>query len=203
MVLIQFSDTPSVFVTLILFFLVLHRYPLMFRPIYTVSVSSSYPISSYFFCDVIWLCNLRHTVLVRYFLPHFSSPLPYLSSFVRMVYTRVGALVRTRTLTYFRLPTVPAVLLATFPLGVERRVCCGSERGSVWSVGWSVCCPCVSFMSCRRPCMSLMFSSISGAVLGLERVHDVPTVRMKRVVYDSAFADELAIAMNKFSLNIR
>jgi hypothetical protein len=55
--------------------------------------------------------------------------------------------VRTRTLTYFRLPTVPAVLLATFPLGVERRVCCGGERGSVWSVGLNVCS--LAFPSCR------------------------------------------------------
>jgi hypothetical protein len=55
--------------------------------------------------------------------------------------------VRTRTLTYFRLPTVPAALLATFPPGVERRACCGGERGSVWSVGLNVCCSCVSFMS--------------------------------------------------------
>jgi hypothetical protein len=52
----------------------------------------------------------------------------------------------TRTLACFSLPTVPTVLLATFPLGVERRVCCGGERGSVWSVSWNVCCPCVSFL---------------------------------------------------------
>lgn len=86
---------------------------------------------------------------------------------------------RTRTLTYFRLPTVPAALLATFPLGVERRVCCGGERRSVWSVGLNVCCPCVSFMSCTRSYMSLIISSISGAVLGFEGVHDVPTVRIE------------------------
>jgi hypothetical protein len=87
--------------------------------------------------------------------------------------------VRARTLTYFRLPTVPAVLLATFPHGVERRVCYGGERGSVWSVGLNVCCPCVSFISCTRSYMSLIFSSIVGGVLGLEVVHDVPTVRME------------------------
>jgi hypothetical protein len=79
--------------------------------------------------------------------------------------------VRTRTLTYFRLPTVPAALLATFPLGVERRVCCGGERESVWSVGLNVCRPCVSFMTCTRLYRSLIFSSISGAVFGFEGVY--------------------------------
>jgi hypothetical protein len=85
--------------------------------------------------------------------------------------------VRTRTLTYFRLSTVPAVLLATFPLGVERRGCYGGERGSVWSVGLNVCRPCISFMSFTRSYM--IFGFISGGVLGLEGVHDVPTVRME------------------------
>ena len=89
---------------------------------------------------------------------------------------------RARTLTYFCLPTVPAVLLATFPHGVERRVCYGGERGSVWSVGLNVCYPCASFMSCTRSYM-LIFGSISGAVLGSEVVRDVPTVRMEEGLY--------------------
>ena len=35
------------------------------------------------------------------------------------------------------------------------------------------------FMSCSRSYMSLVFGSISGVVLGLEGIYDVPTVRME------------------------
>jgi hypothetical protein len=38
---------------------------------------------------------------------------------------------------------VPAVALAILPFGVERRVCCGGERGSAQSVGLNVRCACV------------------------------------------------------------
>jgi len=88
--------------------------------------------------------------------------------------------VRTRTLTYFRLPTVPAALLATFPLGVERRECCGGERGLVGFVGLNVCCPCVSFMSCTHPYMS------GCSWIGRSSQCTYGT----RVIYDSVFADE-------------
>jgi hypothetical protein len=109
--------------------------------------------------------------------------------------------VRTRTLTYFRLPTVPAVLLATFPLGVERRVCCGGERGSVWSVGLNVCS--LAFPSCRLLVRTFR-CSISGVVLGLEGVHNVPNLQYvwRRVIHASAFADEHDGSLNKLSLSI-
>jgi hypothetical protein len=38
---------------------------------------------------------------------------------------------------------VPAVPIAILPFGVERRVCCGGERGSARSVGLNVHCACV------------------------------------------------------------
>jgi hypothetical protein len=64
--------------------------------------------------------------------------------------------------------------------------------------------PCVSFMSFTRSYISLVFSSISGAVLGLEGVHNVPKLQYvwRRVIHASAFADEHNGSLNKLSLSI-
>lgn len=61
----------------------------------------------------------------------------------------------------------PPVLLfpprhAILPCGVERRVCCGGERGPMWSVGLDARCTCVFLLSRLRPFVSLRWGSSFG-----------------------------------------
>jgi len=87
------------------------------------------PLSSYLFA----LSSGFITFFIRYFLLHFSFPLPTID-------VHEGACAHADT-DLLSPPHCSRCITRDFPPRVERRVCCGGERGSVWSVGLNVCCP--------------------------------------------------------------
>jgi len=132
-----FRTPPSVYLSLILFrtFIILHRYLLIWPYQFPSLVSYSHEFFASLSGIVTFAMRYSYDTSFHYSFLLISFPLPPpLSVCTGDVLARGGrSCAHGHRLA--RCFAVPAVPLAILPLGVERRMCCGGERGSARSVG--------------------------------------------------------------------